>query len=150
GSQVTPPLVASVPAKETPTGARYQPFAFGARDGVAVTVGAVASYLKANAAEAELPAASVQLPETDAEAVSGPLYDFAASQVTPVLSASLPLTETMSPWLNQPPESAARAAFALTVGAVASYLNVAVADAVLPAASVQEPLCVPVAVSGPR
>ena len=74
GSQVTPPLSASVPANETVNAAVYQPAAFAARDAAAVTTGAVASYLKPNETEPLFPAASVQLPETDAVAESEPAY----------------------------------------------------------------------------
>ena len=46
GSHELTPDVASPPLKPTVSGARYQPLAFGGRDGAAVTDGLVASYLK--------------------------------------------------------------------------------------------------------
>ena len=66
------PEVASVAAKLTVSGALYQPAAFGCRDGVADATGAVASYLRAKPAEAELPALSRQVPVTVVEPMSGP------------------------------------------------------------------------------
>ena len=70
-----------------------------------------------------LPAASVQVPATRALAVSGPLKSREASQVTPLLVASVPEKETESGWLYQPFLSAARDVSAVTDGAVASYLK---------------------------
>jgi hypothetical protein len=66
------PAVASVPAKLTPSGALYQPFWPAGRAGVAVTWGAVASYLNGNDAEPTLPALSMHVPPTCAEPLSGP------------------------------------------------------------------------------
>ena len=55
------------------TGCEYQPFESGARPGVpALTCGGVASYLRVNGFEAELPALSLQLPVTVADPSSGP------------------------------------------------------------------------------
>jgi hypothetical protein len=70
--QVSTPEVASVALHEIVTGWLYQPFWSGARPGVAVTVGAVASYFTGNEEEVGLPALSVQLPDTEAPALSGP------------------------------------------------------------------------------
>ena len=66
------PAVASVPAKLTPSGALYQPFWPAGRAGVAVTWGAVTSYLNGNDPAPTLPARSVQVPSTRAEPLSGP------------------------------------------------------------------------------
>jgi hypothetical protein len=63
-SQVTGAVTAALSLNVTVTGARYHPVALGARSGVAVTTGAVASYLKDAVAPAWLPAASAQLPVT--------------------------------------------------------------------------------------
>jgi hypothetical protein len=50
-----------------------QPFTSGGRSVfAAATVGAVASYLSPNEPDAELPALSLQVPETEAEPLSGP------------------------------------------------------------------------------
>jgi hypothetical protein len=65
------PEVASDPLQLIATWWLYQPFESGARAGVAVTVGAVASYLSGNEAELVLPALSVQAPGTEAAALSG-------------------------------------------------------------------------------
>ena len=73
------PAVASVPAKLTVSEALYQPFASGARPGVAVVCGAVASYLSPNDVAPVFPAWSWQLPTTAASALSGPEYVFCAS-----------------------------------------------------------------------
>src|SRR5436190_2116831 len=112
-SQLTPPLVASVPANATDSAWLYQPFASATRDGDAVTAGAVASYLNPNDAEPRLPAASTHSPETVALPVSGPSYAFAASQLTPPLVASVPANATDSTWLYQPFASASRDADAV-------------------------------------
>jgi hypothetical protein len=66
------PEVASVPAKETESAWLYQPLAFGAREGVALTLGAVSSYLKAKERAPVFPAASWQLPLREALPLSGP------------------------------------------------------------------------------
>src|SRR5256885_3938027 len=64
----------SLPSKETVTCPSYQPFASGARPGVAVTEGPFASYLSANGlAGLRLPALSRQVPVTVAAPLSGPL-----------------------------------------------------------------------------
>jgi hypothetical protein len=70
--QVSTPEVASVALHEIVTGWLYQPFRSGARSGVAVTLGAVASNLSGNAVEVVFPALSVQAPGTAALALSGP------------------------------------------------------------------------------
>jgi hypothetical protein len=67
------PEVASVPANVTVTGRLYQPFESGGRSGVAVTVGAVASYWSASDAPPELPARSVHEPDSVTVDPSGPL-----------------------------------------------------------------------------
>ena len=70
----TPETSPGACANETVSGARYQPFASGARLAAAVTAGADASYCSASEPELVLPARSVQLPGVDAVAESGPLY----------------------------------------------------------------------------
>src|SRR5436190_9146123 len=148
-SQLTPPLVASVPANATDSAWLYQPFASATRDGDAVTAGAVASYLNPNEREPRLPAASMQSPETDALAVSGPSYDFAASQVTPSLVASAPANATESAWLYQSFASASRDGEVGNTGRVASYLNPNEPEPRLPAASTHSPETDALRVSGP-
>src|SRR5262245_20292193 len=115
------PDVASVPAKATATGWLYQPFASGARPGLAFTLGGVPSYLKPKVVVAELPALSVHVPETDAEPLSGPPYVADVQEATPE-RLSVPENPTPTAWLYQPFESGARAALAVTVGGVASIL----------------------------
>ena len=61
--------------------------------------------------------------------------------------ASLPEKLIVSGWLYQPLLSAARLAFAVAVGAVASYLKGRLAVAMLPALSVQVPLTVALSLS---
>ena len=61
-----------MPAKLTVSGFRYQPLASGLRSGDAVTAGGVASYLKPTLAPLEFPATSVQVPESEADALSPP------------------------------------------------------------------------------
>jgi hypothetical protein len=69
--QLTGPEVASLPLQLIVTGFLYQPFASAERVGAAVeTVGAVASYLSPNEAEAEFPAWSVQVALSEALALS--------------------------------------------------------------------------------
>jgi hypothetical protein len=51
---------------------RYQPFAFGAREGVAEACGGVASYLRGNDTLPAFPALSRQDPATEVDALSGP------------------------------------------------------------------------------
>ena len=64
--------VGSVPAKLTATGALYQPFAFGGRPGVAVTCGAVASYLTRRRGARRCRRGRGTRPMTTALASSGP------------------------------------------------------------------------------
>jgi uncharacterized protein (DUF1501 family) len=117
------PDVASLADAEKVTACEYQPFESGGRDGVKVTAGGVASYFNANEPAALFPAASTQLPATLAVALSGPEYVALEHVSTPDV-ASLPPNETATGWLNQPFASGARAALAVTVGGVESYLNV--------------------------
>jgi hypothetical protein len=70
--QESAPERASVAVKLTVRAALYQPFAFGWREGVALATGAVASYLTGNAPLPTLPAWSLQVPEAEAAALSGP------------------------------------------------------------------------------
>ena len=68
------PEIGSAPAKAIVTAWLYQPLASAARPGVPpVTVGAVASYLRANPSGAlTLPARSVHVPAGEAAVLSGP------------------------------------------------------------------------------
>ena len=66
-----------LPAKVTITGALNQLFAFGCRSGVAVTTGAVASYLSVLEEELSLPALSGMRHSAIVDCVSGPEYVFA-------------------------------------------------------------------------
>src|SRR4029453_7055055 len=100
------------------TGWLYQGAGPGERDGVApVTPGAVASYLNPSGELPALPALSRQLPVTLAPPLSGPGYDFAASQVSPPAVAWVAVNETESAWLSQPFASAPRDAAGVTCGA---------------------------------
>ena len=84
-----------------------------------------------------MPALSVQLPETDAEPLSGPEY---VAEVQPASPDTLSLPEklTATAWLYQSFASAARAGDGDTEGGVASYSNVVAFGAeTLPATSVQ-------------
>lgn len=68
------PEVASEPVNDTATAWLYQPFASGARAGLALTLGGVASYLRLNVEGAlTLPALSVHVPLTVVPPLSGPL-----------------------------------------------------------------------------
>jgi hypothetical protein len=109
-----------VPAKLTVSGALYQPFAFAPRSGVALTCGAVASYLTTTERGETLPARSRQAPLMATVAASGPEYDLVASQESSPEVASFPAKATVSGWLYQPLTSAARDAVALAWGAVSS------------------------------
>ena len=101
-SQDSIPAVASVPAKLTVSEALYQPFESGARPGVAVVCGAVASYLSPNDVAPVFPARSWQLPTTAASALSGPEYVFCASHEATPAVASVPAKPTETDALYQP------------------------------------------------
>ena len=118
-----------MPAKLTVTGFRYQPLPSGLRSGDAVTAGGVASYLKPTLAGAlAFPATSVQVPESEADALSPPPYVGLLQPAIPE-TASWPLNAAATGWLNQPFESGARASAApLTLGAVLSIFTVDVAE----------------------
>jgi hypothetical protein len=94
----------------------YQPFESAVRPGVAVTCGAVESYLSPNVREVVFPAASVHEPVTEAVASSGPEYESGDAHETPPETASVPLKETETAWLYQPFASAAREGVAVTDG----------------------------------
>ena len=103
-----------------------------------VTVGAAVSYWKLIEPVPWLPAASVQWPDTEAVAKSGPLYENGLSHVTPPLVVSVPVKLTVTVWLYQPFLSALLSRLGNTIGVVASILIVAVlVDSVLPALSVE-------------
>src|SRR3954447_16070910 len=102
------PDVASEPANATATGFVYQPPFSTGRSGVAVTEGAVASYLTAAAAAAlTFPATSRVVPETEALAESGPPYEAEVHDAIPDVP-SAPTKESAIGLLNQPFASAAR------------------------------------------
>src|SRR5215212_6662089 len=148
---VATPATGSVPVKVTPIGALYQPFPFAARAGVAVTAGAVPSYLKAKERGATFPAWSRHAPPTETVAESGPEYPFGASHDSRPEVASLPEKVTVSAWLCQPLTSAVRDGVAVAAGAVSSYLSVKEPEALtLPARSVQVPPSATEASSGPE
>jgi hypothetical protein len=119
--------VASDPENVPSTGWLYQPFASGGRDAEADTLGAVPSYWSANEPELLVfPAASVQVPLTDALLESGPEYVVDVQTAIPDV-ASVPANDTATPWLYQPFASGERAAEAPeSMGAVASRLIVTV------------------------
>jgi hypothetical protein len=129
----------------------YQPFASGPRSGAAVATGGVASYLIDNGGGVPaLPALSVQPPDELAFLLSGPAYVICGLHESMPEAASVPLQLIWTGWLYQPLVSGARFAAAVTVGGVASYLNPRlVAAEVLPALSVQVPLALALAESGP-
>src|SRR5438094_3592593 len=144
------PEGASLPPYCTVSGWLYQPFESGVRPRVPTTdVGAVASYLSAKEPVAVLPALSVHVPPTDAAPSSGAEYVAWLHEPRPEVP-SVPENATVSAWLYQPFESAAREGVPATDGAVESYWNEAVAGSTLPALSVQEPLTEVLPVSGPE
>jgi len=117
------PEVASLPANATPTSWLYQPFASGAREGDAVTVGGVASYFREIDIGAEMfPALSVHVPEIVPEDESGPPYVELVHDAIPEVG-SLPEAVTPTGWLYQPFASGVRAgAIPETTGGVVSRL----------------------------
>src|SRR5215831_19136182 len=95
------PEVASLPEKLTVKAWLYQPLRSAARSGVAVTVGAVASYMKENCTTVLVfPATSVQLPESEALPLSGPLYGVLVQLSIPDV-VSVPDHVTVNAWLYQ-------------------------------------------------
>ena len=143
------PEVVSAAAKLTESGATYQPFGPAARAGFAVVCGAVASYLSPNDALRTFPAWSLQLPGTDAVALSGPAYVCGWTHEASPDTGSVPAKVTETGALYQPAAFPARAGVAVACGAVASYLTTTERGATLPARSWQAPLIVTVAASGP-
>ena len=140
-----------MPLKDTVRGWLNQPFESELRPGVAVTDGAVESYLSPKSTEPTLPALSVQVPKTVAAASSGPEYVFDAAHESMPEIASVPEKDTVSAWLYQPFASGWRAGLAATEGPLASYLSPNVeATLRLPALSVQVPLTEALPVSGPE
>ena len=92
----------------------YQPFASAGRPAAAVATGAVPSYLRPKAlVPLWLPARSLQVPLTEAAALSGPPY---VTWVQPPAAmpdvASVPAKATPTGWLNQPFASVGRAGLA--------------------------------------
>jgi len=145
------PDVASAPGNETESWWLYQPFSSGDRSGFGDPAdGAVASYPNVAAPPAVLPATSLHVPVTLADAESGPAYVVDPSQdATPDVTSD-PVTLTPTLRLYQPLESGARLGVAVTFGLVSSNLNWGELRVVLvlPALSVQVPLTVAVALSG--
>jgi hypothetical protein len=119
------------------------------REGAATTAGAVASYAKERPAVPTFPAASVQLADTDTCAPSGPAYGEGPTQTGLPLVASLAVATKDSAWLYHPFESAPREGERVTLGLVASYDSATDAVPVFPTASVQLPVTVTFAASGP-
>ena len=96
-----------------------------------------------------LPALSVHAPVGWTLAASGPLYANEVHDAIPEIG-SVPLQSTLRPWSYQPFASGGRVAPACTVGDVASYRNESGGgDALLPAWSVQPPIELALALSGP-
>jgi hypothetical protein len=118
--------VASVPAKLTVRGFRYQPLPSGGRSTDGVTAGGVTSYLKPKLALLELPATSVHEPDTETEAPSPLSYDGLVHDATPDI-ASVPENATDSGLLYHAPESGGRdGLLPVTWGGVASRRTVIV------------------------
>ena len=99
----------------------YQPFESGAREGVAVTTGPVASYWKLKALLALVfPARSRHVPLTVPVASSGPEYVVWVQESIPDM-ASVPENVIVNAWLYQPFESGLRDGVdPVTCGAVES------------------------------
>ena len=110
-----------MPAKLTDSAWLYQPFESGARTGVAVTTGPVASYWKLKALLALVfPARSRQVPLMVPVASSGPEYVVCVHVSMPDM-ASAPANVTVNAWLYQPFESGLRDGLdPVTCGAVES------------------------------
>jgi hypothetical protein len=125
--QLSTPEVASAPAKATLTPWLYHPLESGDRAGLALTVGAVASYFNENEPGAlTLPATSRHVPATAAAALSGPPYVGRSQPAIPEV-ASLPLNVTVTGALNQPLPFAPRSGAApVTAGGVLSILTIGV------------------------
>jgi hypothetical protein len=86
----------------------------------AASAGGVASYWRVAVAEAWLPAASTQPPETSTLALSGPEYVAGAVQELIPEPPSVPAKVTSTGWEYQPFASGGRDGVAVTVGAVVS------------------------------
>ena len=143
------PEVASVPCQSSRTALLYQPFASGTRPAVAsVTAGGAASYLTRYASDELLPARSVHVTLRLVPVVSGPEYVVDVHE-TPPESESAPLPEIEIGVRYQPAAFGARAGTAVVVGAAVSIRTTNAADELFPAMSVQLPLSVDAAVSGP-
>jgi hypothetical protein len=132
------------------SGALYQPFTFGCRDGVALAWGAVASYLSVNVSGSELPALSRQLPVIVVDATSGPAKLFVASHESTAEVASVAAKPTVSGAVYQPVAFGWRDGVAAVCGAVASYLTAEDARAAFPALSRHVPLTDAEPLSGPE
>src|SRR5689334_17563165 len=119
------PDVASDPLNATSTAWLYQPLLSAPRAGVGVIVGGVPSYLNPSDCGAEtLPALSRHVPDTLADAASGPPYVATVHDATPEV-ASVPATLTLTGWLYHPLTSGPRSAeIPVAVGGVASRLTV--------------------------
>src|SRR6266550_3686157 len=93
--------------------------------------------MNVNVAVPVLPAVSVQLRASEPVAVSGALYVTGLGQLATPLVGSAAVVVSVNAWLYQLLWSAGRSGVFVTDGAVASNLKVKVADALLPALSVQ-------------
>src|SRR3954463_3678623 len=104
------PAVASVPWTSKAAGWLNHPAALAGRSGVApVTDGLVSSYFRPYGKEAlTFPALSLQVPDSDAPRLSGPLYVMALQLSTPDVW-SVPLNVIPTGLLYQPLVPAARA-----------------------------------------
>ena len=126
-----------------------QPFAFGCLFGVAVAWGAVASYLTAKEALSWLPALSVHMPVTGAEATSGPEYVFLASQESKPERPSVAAKVTSRDARYQPLAFGGREGAADASGGAESYLKAYAAGVLsFPARSTHVPLRDALAASG--
>ena len=129
------------------------PLASAPRLGAATACGGVESYLRPRASGALVfPARSVQVPDTDTVAESGPLYEAAGLQRFPNPGhVARRLRESDGERAVVPAvRVGARLAAAATPGAVESYWSENRPTRVLPATSVQMPVTEAVAESGPE
>jgi hypothetical protein len=147
--QLATPESVSAQLKATVTAPLYQPLAFGLLVAAALIVGAVVSMLTPVwVSEALLPALSAQLPVALWLAPSALMVWLTFALSAPEM-ASLHAQLIVTALLFQPAALAAVRLSRAIAGPLASYLKEAVAEPALPAASVQVPLMLAVALSGP-
>ena len=133
------PDTPSEPLATTPTGWLNQPLLSGCRSSPALIDGCVASNLTVNAALLAFPAASEQLPPSDAPPVSGPAYVNGGLQAATPETGSVATKLTVTGSRYQP-FSPPRSGTAFVTGGVASYASDTPAGAlVFPALSVHVP-----------